>query len=73
MAFGSDPCQQDTYYNIAEATWKNMQQEIKNWIENDGDGQATINAPKAVQVDKEKIIEILTSNENINQIISNCN
>mgnify|MGYP001248976224 FL=1 len=50
-----------------------MQQEIKNWIENDGDGQATINAPKAVQVDKEKIIEILTSNENINQIISNCN
>ena len=66
-------CQQDTYYNIAEATWQNLQQEIKDWIENEGGGQATINTPKAVRVKKETVEEILTTNESIDQILSNCN
>src|SRR5690554_1527467 len=65
-------CQQDTYYNIAEATWQNLQQEIADWVNNSG-GQATINTPKAVRVDKDKIIEILTTNNSIDQILSNCN
>lgn len=73
LSFGSDPCQQDTYYNIAEVTWTNMQDEIKEWIENEGGGQASINTPKAVRIDKEKIVEILTTNESIGQILSNCN
>lgn len=65
-------CQQDTYYNIAEATWENMQQEIVDWInspESNG-GQASIVPKTAVRVDKEKIEELLTSNETIGEI--NC-
>ncbi|RKE97950.1 hypothetical protein [Ichthyenterobacterium magnum] len=68
----STECQQDTYYNIAEATWENMQQEIVDWInstESNG-GQASIIPKTAIRVDKEKIEELLTSNETINQI--NC-
>ena len=49
-----------------------MQQEIKQWVNNSG-GQATVNTPKAVRVDKEKIVEILTTNDSIDQILSNCN
>lgn len=63
-------CQQDTYYNIAEATWKNMQQEITDWV-NVNDGQANIVPKKAIRVNKEKIKELLLSNETIDQI--NCN
>ncbi|MAN28777.1 MULTISPECIES: hypothetical protein [Mesonia] len=73
MSFGSDPCQQDTYYNIAGATWTNMQNEIKEWIENEGGGQASVNEPKAILVKRETVEEILTTNESIDQILSNCN
>jgi len=70
---GSDiECQQDTYYDIADATWQNLQQEIAQWV-NDNGGQAVVNTPKAVRVDKEKIVEILTTNQSIDQILSNCN
>jgi len=65
-------CQQETYYDIAEATWENLQQEIADWInspESNG-GQATIIPKTAIRVDKEKIEELLTSTETINQI--NC-
>lgn len=65
-------CQQDTYYNVAEATWENMQEEISEWInspESHG-GQANVIPKTAVRVDRNKIIEILTSNETINEI--NC-
>ena len=61
MSIGaSTECQQDTYYSIAEATWQNLQQEIKDWIVNEGGGQAVVNTPTTVHVDKEKIKEILT-------------
>ncbi len=66
-------CQQETYYDIAEATWKNMQQEIVDWInspESNG-GQASISTTKAIRVEKEKIEELLTRHEAIDQI--NCN
>ena len=63
-------CQQDTYYNIAEATWENMQQEIAVWINSNG-GQANIIPKNAVRIDREKIVELLTSNETISEI--NCN
>jgi hypothetical protein len=63
-------CQQDTYYNIAEATWENMQQEIAQWV-NDYGGQATVVPKTAVRVNREKVEELLTRNETINQI--NCN
>ncbi len=72
LTLANEECQQDTYYNVAEATWQNLQQEIADWINNNG-GQATINAPKAVRVDKDKIIEILTTKGSIDQILSNCN
>ncbi|MGY0392303.1 hypothetical protein ACW5R3_07100 [Bizionia sp. KMM 8389] len=65
-------CQQETYYDVAEATWENMQQEIASWInspESNG-GQASIIPKTAIRVDKEKIEELLTSNETIDQI--NC-
>lgn len=68
----STECQQETYYDIAEATWQNLQQEIANWVNNNG-GQATINTSETVRVKKEKIEEVLTDNESIDQILSNCN
>ena len=65
-------CQQDTYYNIAEETWKNMQQEIADWVNSNG-GQANVIPKTAVRVDREKIQDLLTSNDSIDQINSNCN
>ena len=62
-------CQQETYYDIADATWVNLQEEIEQWIIENG-GQANIKQPIAVKVKKEKIIEELTKEETINQI--NC-
>jgi hypothetical protein len=73
LSFGSDPCQEETYYNIAETTWANMQDEIKEWIENEGDGQVSVKTPKTVRIKKETIEEILTTTNNINEILSNCN
>lgn len=47
-------CQQETYYDIAEATWQNMQQEVADWINNqdnsNNSGQATIKDTKAVRI-----------------------
>lgn len=71
-----EECQQNDYYNVAEATWENMQLEIAAWINNNeisNGGQASINTPKAVRVNKETIEEILTSNESIDQILPICN
>lgn len=67
----NDECQQDTYYNIAETSWENMQQEIKQWVQSKG-GQATVMPKTAVRVNKNKIVEILTTNDSIDQILSNC-
>ncbi len=67
---GSEECQQNDYYNIAEATWDNMQQEIAQWV-NEYGGQATVVPKTAVRVDKEKLKELLKSNETINQIPCN--
>ncbi|MFT6841833.1 MAG: hypothetical protein ACJASR_000595, partial [Psychroserpens sp.] len=50
----------------------NMQEEIVQWVY-DYDGQANILPSKAKRVDKELIEEILTSNESIDDIISDCN
>jgi hypothetical protein len=72
LGTANDECQQDTYYNVGEATWKNMQEEIVQWVY-DYDGQANILPSKAKRVDKELIEEILTSNESIDDIISDCN
>jgi hypothetical protein len=71
LGTANDECQQDTYYNVGEATWKNMQEEIVQWVY-DYDGQANILPSKAKRVDKELIEEILTSNESIDDIISDC-
>jgi hypothetical protein len=70
---GNNECKEDSYYNIGEATWSNLQNEIRDWInspESNG-GQATIIPKTAIRVDKEKIKELLLSNETIDQI--NCN
>ena len=67
--------QQDTYYNVAEATWENMQQEIKQWINSpiSNGGQATVKPKKAVRVNRTHIIALLTATETIDQIPSICN
>jgi hypothetical protein len=71
LSFGSTDteCQQETYYNVAEATWENMQQEMVNWVNSNG-GVAAIVPKTAVRVDKEKIEELLTNNVTITEI--NC-
>ena len=66
-----EECQQNTYYDIAEATWQNMQQEIAQWVNVNG-GQATVVPKIAARINREKIEEILTTNDNINQILSDC-
>ncbi|HET8885862.1 MAG TPA: hypothetical protein VFM70_05860 [Salinimicrobium sp.] len=53
-----------------------MQQEIADWINDDAlsnGGQASINEPVAVRVDRETIEEILTTEDSIDEILSNCN
>ncbi|WP_289044787.1 hypothetical protein [uncultured Olleya sp.] len=70
LAPGTDTeCQQNSYYDIAEATWQNMQEEIAQWVNGNG-GQANIVTNTAARVDKEKIEELLTSIETIEEI--NC-
>jgi uncharacterized protein (DUF433 family) len=72
-------CQQDTYYDIAETTWQNMQQEVADWINDNNNingGQATIKDTKAVRIKNDKVIEILCAEESegtIQNILSNCN
>jgi hypothetical protein len=67
---GSNECKTDTYYNIGEATWSNLQEQIKQWIIDNG-GQATIVPKTAVRFDKSKLKEMLESNETIDQIPCN--
>lgn len=65
-------CHQDTYYDIAEASWTNISLEVANWINNVlNGGQAIIKTPKAVRCDKELIENLLTSNNTLSEI--NCN
>lgn len=72
ISFGSadTECQQETYYDIADATWRNMQQEIENWVVENG-GQAQIAHSKSVQVQKEILLELLTDEQQINSIPCN--
>jgi len=65
-----DDCQEDTYYNIGEATWSNLQEEIAQWV-NDNGGQATVVPKTAIRFDKAKLKEVLESNESIDQIPCN--
>ncbi len=44
-----------------------MQQKIAVWI-NSNEGQANIIPKIAVRIDREKIVDLLTSNETIDQI-----
>jgi len=67
---GTNECKEDTYYNIGEATWTNLQNAIKDWINNNG-GQAKVIPKTAIRFDKSKLKEMLESNEAIDQI--NCN
>lgn len=65
---GSNPEDNElTYYDIADVTWKNLQNKVKNWINENG-GQADISTTEAIKVDKEKIKELLESNQTIDQI-----
>jgi len=63
-------CQEDTYYNIGEATWSNLQEQIKQWVV-DNHGQAQVIEKIAVRFDKDKIKQILESNDTIDQILCN--
>lgn len=67
---GNSECKEDTYYNIGEATWSNLQEEIKQWINNNG-GQSNVVPKTAIRFDKNKLKKILESNETIDKI--NCN
>lgn len=72
LSFGTSDtqCQQDTYYNVADATWTNMQDKIIDWV-NDNGGQASISPnTTAVRIERDRIEELLTSEETIDQI--NC-
>ncbi|MDX8554659.1 hypothetical protein MK851_13635 [Tenacibaculum sp. 1B UA] len=62
-------CSENTYYNIGEATWSNLQEQIKTWVNANG-GVATVVPKTAIRFDKTKLKELLESNETINQI--NC-
>jgi hypothetical protein len=70
---GSDECKQNTYYNIVDATWENMQQEIKEWIENanEGQGQANIVSKTVVKLYRDRIEALLEIQETILEV--NCN
>ena len=63
-------CKMNTYYAIADATWKNLQESVKQWVEDNG-GSAVIEQPVAIKVDREKILQSLKSTSVITEI--NCN
>ena len=65
-------CQQSTYYDIADVTWQNMQAEVAAWLNgaDSNGGAATVLAPKTARVEKEKIKEILCTNQSIAEILS---
>lgn len=63
-----EECEDLDYYNIGDATWSNLQQEIKQFIIDNG-GQAQVIEPNYARFDKEKIEEILESNDSIDQIL----
>ena len=67
---GDIGCQQNDYYNVAETTWDNMQQEIADWIDDNG-GTFTVIPKVAKRVNKAQIEKLLIKNETIDQI--NCN
>ena len=67
---GSNDCKQDSYYNIGEATWSNLQDEIKQFIVDNG-GQAITIPKTAIRFDKSKLKQVLESNETIDQIPCN--
>jgi len=64
---GNDECKADTYYNIGEATWTNLQNQIAKWVNFNG-GEAVVKTKTAIRFDKTKIKEILESNDRIDQI-----
>ncbi len=66
---GNSTCKEDTYYNIGDATWTNLQNEIEQWI-NDNGGQVSVVPRTAIRFDKNKLQELLEQNETIDQI--NC-
>ncbi len=70
MTKGDDECKADTYYNIGEATWSNLQDQIAKWINLNG-GIARVRPKTAIRFDKEKIEEVLKNSNSIDQI--NCN
>lgn len=64
---GTNECKEETYYNIGDTTWSNLQEEIKNWVNAYG-GQAKIIPRIAIRFDKTKLKELLEKNETIDQI-----
>ncbi len=71
ISLGNDDenCAQDDYYNIADATWKNMQNEIQNWV-NSYNGTAIGIQPTTIKVNRNKILEALKGEILISEI--NC-
>jgi len=68
--WSDEDCAQNDYYNVAEATWRNLQDEVYQWIE-DNDGSSVIVEPVIVPpVDKDKILDLLKSADTIDRI--NC-
>lgn len=65
----NEDCQQETFYDVAEATWSNMQEKIAAWINFFG-GDANIKLPTAIRVRKELLVDLLTQTQTIDQI--NC-
>uniref|UniRef100_UPI00261D0462 hypothetical protein n=1 Tax=uncultured Tenacibaculum sp. TaxID=174713 RepID=UPI00261D0462 len=67
---GNFECKEDTYYNIGEATWSNLQEQIKNWVVKNG-GEASVIPKTAIRFDKNKLKEMLEKNEAIDKIKCN--
>lgn len=68
----ADECAMNDYYNLAKETWKNLQNEVEDWVEQNGNnGQATIVTPKQAGIPNEKVEELLTQNNSIPENI-NC-
>ena len=64
---GTDECKENTYYNIGEATWSNLQEGIKDFVNGLG-GIAEVIPKKAIRFDKRKLKKLLESNDRIDQI-----
>lgn len=65
--FAAEVCASKTYYDIADVTWTNLQEELQDFIIFHG-GNAIINAPKVAHYDTDQVRNLLKTDQTIQYV-----